>query len=579
MPDQYDVVLQGPQAEAPETPIPDARTVEGFRREHRGRADAYGDQFESVMRQRASKVEEAKRLLDETTATLREKHEGAGAGQMNLPMLAMAAGLLSPGAPGRASNFGEELSRGLTGMGTTIARQRMNDADFHRGIADLQIKRASLEQEPLKDQAAYLKAAQLAEDKHATEAERMLSLARTAGQRLDKPMPMPDGAMFMPNAFGPGRHGKIPAGSDKLVPISLPGAKPGGGAEGAKTPEIPTDPEGLKNYLVDQVGPSVVDDSRVAPIKLDKLAEVIATDPENGPERASLLMSVINHEQDPDKIYGKRPGGMAMAARLKADAKKIDPTYDYTKFKQVQDAKQEWETKGVQSRSIAQLNKTIAHFGDGFAALAALDNKDIRLFNAIRNKIAKETQAKPGDRGADVSGAKAVATILVPEIAKYLAGPGGTSGVGEREEQLNNLFSTNATPAQAQKALRNALKMVTDQANTQAEAKTVAFGNTRKYKLEHLLGDTAKHVYGVVAENDMTTPEGRAEIMKLLPPGIGKMDPLVGGHGAAPTPAGGTKSWPTPNEAARKRLHDNPTERGLFDEHFGPGAAKRVLGN
>ena len=49
------------------------------------------------------------------------KHEGKGPGQLNIPMLALASGLLKT-RPGVQSNFGNELGEGLGRMGEAMAR-------------------------------------------------------------------------------------------------------------------------------------------------------------------------------------------------------------------------------------------------------------------------------------------------------------------------------------------------------------------------------------------------------------------------------------------------------------------------
>jgi hypothetical protein len=129
--------------------------------ERRGRAAKYAADYEDVMSQRQAEVENAKRILDSAAEAMRAGHTGAGPGQMNLPMLQMAAGFFKPTKTG---NFGEELSNGLTGLGAGVAHQRMSNVEFEKGMADLATKRSTLVQEPLKDRAALLKAQQLADE-------------------------------------------------------------------------------------------------------------------------------------------------------------------------------------------------------------------------------------------------------------------------------------------------------------------------------------------------------------------------------------------------------------------------------
>ncbi len=136
--------------------------AERYRLGHEKRGAKFALDYEDVMSKRQAEVENAKRILDETAAALRAGHTGAGPGQMNLPLLQMAAGFFKPT---RSGNFGEEFGNALSGLAGGIQKQRMGDDEFNRGMADLTLKRSSFEQEPLKDRAALLKAQQLQEEK------------------------------------------------------------------------------------------------------------------------------------------------------------------------------------------------------------------------------------------------------------------------------------------------------------------------------------------------------------------------------------------------------------------------------
>ena len=136
--------------------------AERYRLGHEKRGAKFALDYEDVMSKRQAEVENAKRILDETAAALRAGHTGEGPGQMNLPLLQMAAGFFKPT---RSGNFGEEFGNALSGLAGGIGNQRMRDDEFNRGMADLTLKRSSFEQEPLKDRAALLKAQQLQEEK------------------------------------------------------------------------------------------------------------------------------------------------------------------------------------------------------------------------------------------------------------------------------------------------------------------------------------------------------------------------------------------------------------------------------
>lgn len=136
--------------------------AERYRNEYKTRGEKFALDYEDVMSKRQAEVENAKRILDETAAALRAGHTGEGPGQMNLPLLQMAAGFFKPT---RSGNFGEEFGNALSGLAGGIQKQRMGDDEFNRGMADLTLKRSSFEQEPLKDRAALLKAQQLQQEK------------------------------------------------------------------------------------------------------------------------------------------------------------------------------------------------------------------------------------------------------------------------------------------------------------------------------------------------------------------------------------------------------------------------------
>lgn len=142
--------------------------------QHRGRAQKAEDQFDSIMRQRAEAIAQARTALDEQITKMRAAKDGSGFGQINLPLLALGAGLLTPGPPGTASNFGSELGRGLSAMGQTIRATRMNDTDFERGIADLMLKQQTLGDKKLDDEAALARAKAIAEDKAVADLEKTL---------------------------------------------------------------------------------------------------------------------------------------------------------------------------------------------------------------------------------------------------------------------------------------------------------------------------------------------------------------------------------------------------------------------
>ena len=150
--------------------------AEKYLTERRGRSAKYAADYEDVMSQRQAEVENAKRILDGAAEAMRAGHTGAGPGQINLPLLQMAAGFFKPTKTG---NFGEEFGNALTGLGAGVAHQRMSNVEFEKGMADLATKRSTLVQEPLKDRAALLKAQQLADEQGVRALE--VAQVKTAG--------------------------------------------------------------------------------------------------------------------------------------------------------------------------------------------------------------------------------------------------------------------------------------------------------------------------------------------------------------------------------------------------------------
>jgi hypothetical protein len=91
------------------------------------------------------------KILDDATAAIRKSREG----RTNLPMLAMAAGLMGPG------NFGDQVGRGFAMMGPAIAQQRKEDDQAELQTANLSLKGAELRNAPLSEKLAYIKALQM----------------------------------------------------------------------------------------------------------------------------------------------------------------------------------------------------------------------------------------------------------------------------------------------------------------------------------------------------------------------------------------------------------------------------------
>lgn len=157
----------------------------GFLRQYEERGAKSAATYEDIMRQRGDVIARVKRDLDATIGEMKAKQSGEGPGQINLPLLALGAGLLSPEPGGRVGNFGSELSRGLTAMGSTIAAQRKGDADFGARLAQLQQKSGELEDLPLRDRATLARQEQLNNENQRARIEAAMIRADAVGAGKD----------------------------------------------------------------------------------------------------------------------------------------------------------------------------------------------------------------------------------------------------------------------------------------------------------------------------------------------------------------------------------------------------------
>lgn len=155
--------------------------AQGYLRRYEERSAKHAASYEDIMRRREDAIGRVRGDLDRAIEEMRAKQSGAGAGHINLPLLALGAGLLSPEPGGRIGNFGSELSRGLTAMGATIANQRSQDASFADRLAQLRMKSAELEDQPLRDRATFARQEMLANDNARARIEAALIRAQLGG--------------------------------------------------------------------------------------------------------------------------------------------------------------------------------------------------------------------------------------------------------------------------------------------------------------------------------------------------------------------------------------------------------------
>jgi hypothetical protein len=332
-------------------------------------------------------------------------------------------------------------------------------------------------------------------------------------------------------------------GSTDVVPIGA--AAPGAASAAA----APTSPEDDIKFLQQTVSPDIQPGTMVNDIKYDKLAKIAREDP----GLAGDLWDLINYNQDMKSITATR-GAKTEARELYRQAREIDPTFVPAQFSNVQKARQDWEGTGKMMQNTVQLQKTLNHMGDALGAAAALQNGDNQAINVVKNKIAEWSGS------AGPTNVRTVADILSKEMAKYFAGAQG-GGTGEERKDLSNMLATARSPQQLQGAIRYAMSLVRGQAEPLAHAKTQAFGNRKKYGMEDLLDPSSRESYKSIMENDITTPEGSKALLARLPP---VTNPKA-------------QSFPTPSAAAIERLK-SVKDVDVFENHFGPGSAKKYLG-
>ncbi|MFZ5784027.1 MAG: hypothetical protein ACOY4R_27835 [Pseudomonadota bacterium] len=144
---------------------------------HRERAAQYGSQYDEAVAQRQAAIDRANAILEETTAALKAARSGPS---VNLPLLALGAGMLSSNG-----NFGQQLGSGLRAAIPALAAQRAEQDDYQMQLANLALKRAGLEQAPLQDKMAYLRAMQLGELQSIKDIERVQARAQAGGGGAD----------------------------------------------------------------------------------------------------------------------------------------------------------------------------------------------------------------------------------------------------------------------------------------------------------------------------------------------------------------------------------------------------------
>jgi hypothetical protein len=111
---------------------------------------------------------------------------------------------------------------------------------------------------------------------------------------------------------------------------------------------------------------------------------------------------------------------------------------------------------GPEGRVVRAVNNLTDHLETATTLMDALQNKDMRLYNSVKNRFEEQFGV------AAPSNVKAAAPIIAGEIMKVIAGT-GAGGVHERFETAANTLNIAATPAQAVGALNTIKKLMAGQ--------------------------------------------------------------------------------------------------------------------
>ena len=145
-----------PPTEAPMT-NPEAAREMGFAflAKHQAAMDARTKEVDNVFSKQQLNVDTMSKMLDDTTATLKRQREG----RSNLPLMALGAGMMTS-----KGSFGEQLGAGVKAMVPAIQQQRGDDEDYQYKLAQMAMRRAGVENAPLQDKLAYLRALQVGDE-------------------------------------------------------------------------------------------------------------------------------------------------------------------------------------------------------------------------------------------------------------------------------------------------------------------------------------------------------------------------------------------------------------------------------
>jgi hypothetical protein len=519
----------------------DKEAADALAAKYRKQSDQTRGALSSVMNERQDVTSRNLAAIDEAITGLKNSRTGY-MGSDPAVSAAMSAGFLK-GTPGVASNYATELGSAMANAAPVIAGLENKDRDSFQILADLQRKRGEFEQEPLVEKQKYL-------EKTDESTRRMIEQIEVAGLRTGKPVVnTADGSVIYPNAFGPGRYGIVRQDNPHvIVEVGGPGTKPIGPAGGPANPGVvdpPKTAEEVVPFLQKNVDPTIDPSKMVSPdIDYAKLAEIAAQDP----RYARKLWKVLNYDLDPKSITDQRRGKQGMV-HIIDDALDVDRSFNPGKYGNVQTASASWTGDHQNAKSVTSLRTSMNHIGEMMPAIAALDNGDLSMLNRVKNTIAG------GTGSTEIADFETAKKFIGDELAKYL---GGAQVAQASKEEIASLFDSAKGPAALQAIIRKSIKLLEGKAVSLAEQKTQDFGNRRVHTLDDLLGNNSAQVLDHVMTRDITTPEGKQAW------GVTVKKP-------------NEKTWPTPGQTAIDLLRKN-RDIDVFNAHYGPGAAEKILG-
>ena len=118
---------------------------------HRADVQQRAPDIDNTLSKMQLSTDSMSKMLDDTTAAIKAARDG----RVNLPLLAMGAGMLSSNG-----NFGQQLGAGLGAMVPAIARDRDNEDQTNFQLAQLGTRKTMLEQAPLEAKLRYMQALQ-----------------------------------------------------------------------------------------------------------------------------------------------------------------------------------------------------------------------------------------------------------------------------------------------------------------------------------------------------------------------------------------------------------------------------------